>query len=83
MRRYAVISAILIAAPLAMLPSAPSFAVSAKDKMATCKFGADDQKLDGAARSAFMKKCMSNHDDPRGPGGGAPAAQPKPPKQSS
>ena len=74
MRRYAVISAILIAAPLAMLPSAPSFAVSAKDKMATCKFGADDQHLQGKARTAFMKKCMSNNDEPRGPGGGAPAA---------
>jgi psiF repeat len=83
MRRYAVISAVLIAAPLAMLPSAPSFAVSAKDKMATCKFGADDQKLAGAARSTFMKKCMSNHDDPRGPGVGTPAAAaaPPPPKQ--
>jgi psiF repeat len=83
MRRYAFISAMLIAMPVAVLPSAPSFAVSAKDKMATCKFGADDQKLDGAARSAFMKKCMSNHNDPRGPGVGAPAtaAAPPPPKQ--
>jgi len=35
--------------------------------METCKFGADDQKLTGAARSAFMKKCMSDKDDPRGP----------------
>ena len=32
--------------------------------MATCKFGADDQKLQGPARNAFMKKCMSNKDDP-------------------
>ena len=87
MRRHAFISAILIAmplaAPLALVPSAPSFAVSAKDKMETCKFGADDQKLEGAARSTFMKKCMSNHNDPRGPGVGAPAAAaaPPPPKQ--
>ena len=50
-----------------MLPSAPSFAVSAEGKMATCKFGADDQKLQGAARTAFMKKCMLNKNDPRGP----------------
>jgi hypothetical protein len=63
-----------------MLPSAPSFAVSAKDKMATCKFGADDQKLQGATRDTFMKKCMSNHNDPRGPGTGT-AAAPPPPKQ--
>jgi hypothetical protein len=83
MRRYAFISAVMIAIPTVMLPSAPSFAVNAKDKMATCKFGADDQKLAGAARNTFMKKCMSNHDDPRGTGGGAPAAAaaPPPPKQ--
>ena len=73
----------LAAALVALIPSAPSFAVSAKDKAATCKFGADDQKLEGAARSAFMKKCMSSHNDPRGPGAGAPAAAaaPPPPKQ--
>ncbi len=83
MRRYVFISAMLIAAPVALAPSGPSFAVSAKDKMATCKFGADDQKLAGAARNSFMKKCMSNHNDPRGPGGGTPAAAavPPPPKQ--
>jgi hypothetical protein len=80
MRRYAFISAMLIAVPVAMLPSAPSFAVSAQDKMATCKFGADDQKLQGAARNAFMKKCMSNHNDPRGAGVGAPPAAAPPPK---
>jgi hypothetical protein len=78
MRRYAFISAIFVAAAF-MLPSAPSFAVSAKDKMATCKFGADDQKLDGAARAAFMKKCMSPKNDPRGTGHGTPAAAAAPP----
>jgi psiF repeat len=85
MRRHAFICAglIAIAAAFAVLPSTPSFAVSAQDKMATCKFGADDQKLDGAARAAFMKKCMSSHNDPRGTGHGAPAAAaaPLPPKQ--
>ena len=44
MTRYAFIAAMLVA----LLPSAPSFAVTAKEKMATCKFGADDQKLQGA-----------------------------------
>jgi psiF repeat-containing protein len=79
MPRYAFIAAMLIA----MLPGAPSFAVNAKDKMATCKFGADDQKLQGAARAKFMKNCMANRDDPRGPASGAPAAGrvPPPPKQ--
>ena len=70
MVRLAVIAAVLTV----MLPSAPSFALSAKDKMATCKFGADDQKLKGSARKIFMKKCMSNKNDPRGV---APAAPPK------
>jgi hypothetical protein len=80
-------STAIIAATLAavMLQCAPSFAVSAKDKMATCKFGADDQKLAGKARAAFMKKCMSNKDEPRGaapgmPAGGAPPPPPPPPQ---
>jgi psiF repeat-containing protein len=76
MHRYAFIVAMLTV----MLPSIPAHAVSAKDKMATCKFGADDQKLQGAARNAFMKKCMANRDDPRGPAGAAAGASP-PPKQ--
>ena len=54
---------------IAVLPSVPSFAVTAKEKMATCKFGADDQKLAGAARTKFMKNCMANRNDPRGGAG--------------
>jgi hypothetical protein len=58
---------------IALLPCAPSYAVTSKDKMATCKFGTDNQHLQGKARTAFMKKCMSNADEPRGaaaaPGG--------------
>ena len=81
MHRYVFLSALLIA----VLPSVPAFAVSPKDKMATCKFGADDQKLQGPARVSFMKKCMANRDDPRGPGPAtAPASAagvPPPPKQ--
>jgi hypothetical protein len=49
-----------------VLFSAPAFAITAKEKQETCKFGADDQKLTGAARKAFMKKCLSNADSPRG-----------------
>jgi hypothetical protein len=67
MPRYAFIAAML----LALLPSAPSFAVTEKQKMVTCKFGADDQKLAGAARAKFLKNCMANRDDPRGPPAGA------------
>ncbi len=67
------------------LPSVPCFAVTAKEKAATCKFGADDQKLAGAARTKFMKNCMANKNDPRGGGGaaagaGAAGGVPPPPK---
>ena len=62
MVRYAIAATLLAV----VLPCAPSYAVSSKDKIATCKFGADDQHLEGKARSAFMKKCMSNKDEPRG-----------------
>jgi hypothetical protein len=78
MHRPIFIAAVL----LAVLPSAPSFAVTAKEKMVTCKFGADDQKLAGAARAKFMKNCMANKNDPRGGAGAAGAAGgvPPPPK---
>ena len=78
MHRTIFMAAVLIAA----LPTAPSFAVTAKEKAATCKFGADDQKLAGAARAKFMKNCMANKNDPRGGGSGAGAAGgvPPPPK---
>jgi len=80
MLRYAIVSTAL--AVLLAVTTTPSFAVTAKDKMATCKFGADDQKLTGGARSKFIKKCMSNKDEPRGtalapppPAAGAPPPQ--------
>src|SRR5262249_34763161 len=70
MSRYALVAAALFVS----VSTAPCFAVDAKQKMATCKFGADDQKLQGAARDAFLKKCMANRNDPRGPGSGAAVA---------
>jgi hypothetical protein len=77
MHRHFFIAAVLIT----VLPSAPSFAVTAKEKAATCKFGADDQKLAGAARAKFMKNCMANKNDPRGgAGGGGAGGVPPPPK---
>jgi hypothetical protein len=72
-------SIFIVAVLIAVLPSAPSFAVTAKEKAATCKFGADDQKLAGAARTKFMKNCMANKNDPRG-GAGAAGGVPPPPK---
>jgi hypothetical protein len=62
----------------ALLLSSPASALTKEQKMETCKFGADDQKLTGAKRNAFMAKCMSNKDDKRGPvASPAGAATPK------
>jgi len=58
--------AFLAAALIALLPAGPCFAVDAKQKMATCQFGADQQRLQGEARDAFLKKCIEDRDDPRG-----------------
>jgi len=78
MLRYA-IAAVTLAV---LLPSSQSFAITSKAKMETCKFGADDQKLQGAARNKFMKKCMANKNDPRGAAVGTPpAAASTPPPQ--
>ena len=45
--------------PLLLLAS-PASAITAKQKMETCKFGADDQKLTGAKRKTFIARCMAN-----------------------
>lgn len=58
---------VLIGALPLLLLASPALAVTKAQKMETCKFGADDQKLEGAKRKAFMAKCMSSKDDPRGP----------------
>ncbi len=61
--------------PLLLLAS-PASAATNEQKMETCKFGADDQKLDGAKRKAFMAKCMANRNDKRGPMGKPTAKKP-------
>ena len=73
MMRTAIIAALLTAS----LPGAPAFALTKDAKMETCKFGADEKKLQGAARKRFIDRCMSDKDDPRGPGAAAAPAQPK------
>ena len=80
MRRYVFAVRLAFATLLvALLTSAPvlspALALTTAQKMATCKFGADDQKLAGAARTAFIKKCMVNKDEPRA-SGTVPAAAP-------
>ncbi len=64
--------------PLLLLAS-PASAATNEQKMETCKFGADDQKLAGAKRKAFMAKCMANRNDKRGPGMAKNPSAKKPP----
>jgi psiF repeat len=45
----------------------PALAITAQQKMATCKFGADNQKLTGTARKTFIARCMANDDAPADP----------------
>jgi hypothetical protein len=52
------ILAIDLVAPLLFVT--PALAVTAKEKQATCKIGADHEKLTGKARNTFMAKCMAN-----------------------
>ena len=68
------LSRIIIAAILVSLGCAvPALALTAQQKMETCKFGADDQKLAGKARKSFLSKCMANER----PAPRKPAAKPK------
>ena len=49
-----------------LLMATPASAATKAQKAETCKFGADDQKLEGAKRKAFLAKCMANRNDKRG-----------------
>ncbi len=42
----------------------PASAVTATEKMETCNFGADAQKLAGAPRKRFIARCMADSDAP-------------------
>ena len=80
MQRYALVASVFTVFSLMALPSTPALAVTAKQKMETCKFGADHPTmLGGKERADFIKKCMSDKNDPRGPlPSGGPAAEGKP-----
>jgi len=60
----------ILAAVLLGAFAMPVHALTAQEKMTTCKFGADSQKLAGTARKTFITKCMANES--------APAPRPKP-----
>jgi hypothetical protein len=74
MVRSTLLAGLFAATALALLSSAPAAAATPKQKTATCKFYADQQKLTGPKRARFMNKCISNKNDPRGPGVGKPGA---------
>jgi hypothetical protein len=81
MQRYVPVIGVFSVLSLIVLPSAPALAVTPKQKMETCKFGADHPiVLVGKQRADFIKKCMANKNDPRGPSSssGAPGAEGKP-----
>ncbi len=67
--------AIISLLPLLLLAS-PASALTKAEKAETCKFGADDQKLEGAKRKAFIAKCMANRNDKRGPAVKPPTKKP-------
>ncbi|MGI8525049.1 MAG: PsiF family protein [Pseudolabrys sp.] len=60
--------ALLITTLALVISGGPVLALTTKQKMETCTFGANDQKLQGAPRKAFMSKCMANE---------APAKKPR------
>jgi hypothetical protein len=51
-----VIAALL---PAALLAATPALAATKAQKMETCKFGAENEHLEGAKATAFIKKCMA------------------------
>jgi hypothetical protein len=53
-------SALAVTIALAATAGAQTSAVTSKDKMETCKFGAADQKLTGKQEQEFIRKCMAN-----------------------
>ena len=58
MRRTLGILVMALALPL-LLVATPATALTSKEKMETCKIGAQAQKLTGAKRNAFIRKCMA------------------------
>ena len=55
------VTALVLASLLpVVLAAQPATAATQKEKMETCKFGADNDNLTGAKRTAFIKKCMAN-----------------------
>jgi hypothetical protein len=77
MMKRSLTAAALAAGLAALTLGTPALALTAKQKMETCKFGANDQKLKGAARTAFIKKCMTDAPMEKHKPAAAPAPEPK------
>jgi hypothetical protein len=60
--RYVCALAVVAVAMLATRASA----LTPAEKMETCKFGADNQKLTGAKRKKFLARCMADAGPARG-----------------
>ena len=58
---------------MGFLANGPVFALTKQQKLETCTFGADNQKLTGQARKAFLERCMADVDTP--PSRSAPQQQ--------
>ena len=43
-----------------------AWAATPQEKLETCNFGADEKKLTGAARKAYIARCTADQDSPRG-----------------
>jgi hypothetical protein len=78
MQRYILVTGI-VGLALAVAATAPALALTAKQKHDTCVFGADHPKLAGKERERFIRDCMANRNDPRGPAVGTPGAASGPP----
>ena len=47
---------------MAAVAATPAVAITSAEKMETCKFGADADKLTGAKRKRFLARCMADTD---------------------
>lgn len=79
MQRNSLVAGIVSGLALAVAATASAHALTAKQKRDTCVFGADHPKLTGNERERFIRNCMSNRNDPRGPAVGTPGAASEPP----
>jgi hypothetical protein len=75
MQRY-ILAGMVSGLALAVAAAAPALALTAKQKRETCVFGADHPKLAGKERDRFIRNCMANRNDARGPAVGTPGSEP-------